>query len=65
MQSVVESGVEADSITLDRVTPQNIGTIIAYYEILTSLIGSMFGVNTYNQPGVELGKQILYKNLSK
>jgi len=64
MQSVVESGVDADSITLDRVTPANIGTIIAYYELLTSLIGSIFGVNTYNQPGVELGKQILYKNLS-
>lgn len=65
MQSVTESGVSTDSITLDRVTPANIGKIIAYYELLTSLIGSIFGVNTYNQPGVELGKQILYKNLSK
>ncbi len=65
MQSVTESGVSTDSITLDRVTPANIGKIIAYYELLTSLIGSIFDVNTYNQPGVELGKQILYKNLSK
>lgn len=64
MQSVVESGIAADTITMDRVSPENIGSIMAYYEILTSLIGSMFGVNTYNQPGVELGKQILYKNLS-
>jgi glucose-6-phosphate isomerase len=65
MQSVVESGVSADAITLDKVTPQNIGAIIAYYELLTSLIGAMLMVNTYDQPGVELGKVILYKNLSE
>ena len=65
MQSVIESGVGADAITLDRVTPENIGSLLAYYELLTSLVGSMLDVNTYNQPGVELGKQILYKNLEK
>jgi len=63
MQSVVESGVDADMITLDRISGENIGAMIIYYELLTSLVGAMFGVNTYNQPGVELGKEILYKNL--
>lgn len=63
MQSVIESGVSADAITLDTVTPQNIGAMIVYYELLTSLIGAMLMVNTYDQPGVELGKVILYKNL--
>ena len=65
LQSVVESGVAADSITFDTISPENIGAILAYYELLTSLVGSMFRVNTYDQPGVELGKQILYKNLQK
>ena len=32
-----------------------------YYEILTSLIGAMLNINTYDQPGVELGKVILGK----
>ena len=63
MQSVIESGVAADSITFDKITPENIGAIIAYYELLTSLVGNMLRVSTYDQPGVELGKQILYKNL--
>lgn len=63
MQSVIQSGIAADAITFDEVTPVNVGAIIAYYELLTSLIGSMLDINTYNQPGVELGKQILYKNL--
>ncbi len=63
MQSVVQAGVSTDAITLDKVTPQNIGALIIYYELLTSLVGAMLDIDTYNQPGVELGKTILYKNL--
>jgi len=63
MHSVIESGIGCDTITLDKISEYNIGAMIIYYELLTSLVGTMFDVNTYNQPGVELGKQILYKNL--
>jgi glucose-6-phosphate isomerase len=63
MQSVIESGIDVDTISLDKVSEENIGSLIMYYEILTSLVGTMLDVNTYNQPGVELGKVILYKNL--
>jgi glucose-6-phosphate isomerase len=63
MQSALESGVDADSITLDKISEKNTGAIIIYYELLTSLVGAMLDVDTYNQPGVELGKTILYKNL--
>lgn len=59
-QSLVQSGVAVDSIVLDKVDEANIGTMIIYYELLTSLVGAMLMVNTYDQPGVELGKQILY-----
>ena len=63
MQSVIDSGISTDLITLDSISEENIGAMIIYFELLTSLAGSMLRVNTYNQPGVELGKQILYKNL--
>ena len=65
MQSLLESGISCDKITLDTIDENNIGTLIIYYELLTSLVGTMFQVNTYNQQGVELGKQILYKNLGE
>jgi len=48
-----------DEIIIDTLTLQNIGELIMYYEILTSAIGSLLEVNTYNQPGVEIGKTIL------
>jgi glucose-6-phosphate isomerase len=64
-QSLIQSGVRVDSITFDKVTSENIGAVIVYYEMLTSLMGAMLMINAYDQPGVELGKQILTKNLEK
>ena len=65
MQSVLESGGNADLIKIGKISEKNIGALISYFELLTSLVGRMLNVNTYNQPGVELGKQILYKNLEQ
>ncbi|NPA11130.1 MAG: glucose-6-phosphate isomerase [Epsilonproteobacteria bacterium] len=48
-----------DEIILPEVNEKNIGELIMYYQILTSAIGSLLEVNTYNQPGVEIGKTIL------
>lgn len=63
MQSVADSGGNVDLINISDISEQNIGGLLAYFELLTSLVGVMLKVDTYNQPGVELGKQILYKNL--
>lgn len=63
MQSLVESGISSDLITLDEISEKNIGALIIYYQLLTSTMGKLLDINTYNQPGVELGKEILYKKL--
>ncbi len=60
-ESLKQSGVAVDSIVIEKIDEVNIGTIIIYYELLTSLVGAMLKINTYNQPGVDLGKEILYK----
>jgi glucose-6-phosphate isomerase len=59
--SLIQSGVPVDSIVMDKISEANIGEMIIYYELLTSLVGVLLKVNTYDQPGVELGKVILYK----
>jgi len=48
-----------DEVIMEKLTLENIGELIMYYEILTSAIGALLEVNTYNQPGVEIGKTIL------
>ena len=54
-------GVPTDLIRFDRLSERNVGELILYYELLTSVVGAMLDINTYDQPGVELGKQILVK----
>jgi glucose-6-phosphate isomerase len=63
-QSLIDSGVPTDGIAISKISEENIGAIIIYYELLTSLVGAMLNVNTYDQPGVELGKTILYSKFN-
>jgi len=61
----LQSGVKAvDTITLSEMNEKNIGVLIIYYELLTSLVGAMLEIDTYNQPGVEHGKKILQEKFA-
>ena len=67
--SIIESlenqkDIPLDSITISEVNENAIGSLIYYYELLTSLMGELIDVNTYDQPGVEAGKIILKKKLN-
>ncbi len=60
----VEENIPLDSITIPKIDAENIGSLIFYYELLTSLVGELIDVNTYDQPGVEAAKIILKKKLT-
>lgn len=55
--------IPIDKIEIDLVDEKSIGELMYYYELLTSLVGELMDVNTYNQPGVEAGKIILKEKL--
>jgi len=59
-----ENDIPIDSIIIPKADEMHIGSLIYYYELLTSLVGVLIDVNTYDQPGVEAGKIILKKKLS-
>ncbi len=59
LQSLKEIKIPLDVITLPHIDELHIGELIYYYELLTSSVGILLDVNTYNQPGVEDGKIIL------
>jgi glucose-6-phosphate isomerase len=59
MQSVLQSGVAVDEIAWKQIDEGSVGELILYYELLTSLSGALLEINTYDQPGVEVGKKIL------
>ncbi len=59
MQSIKEQGIDVDLIEIEKLDAYHVGYMIMYYELLTSLCGHFLNINTYDQPGVELGKVIL------
>lgn len=66
IEALLEQGdIPLDEIIIERVDEESIGQLIYYYELLTSLVGQLINVDTYNQPGVESGKIILKNKLQK
>ncbi len=47
-----------NSILVDRITPRTLGTLIALYEHKIFVQGVIWGINSFDQWGVELGKQL-------
>ena len=63
MQALKSENISVDEIRLDSLDAWHSGYLVYYYELLTSATGLMLGINTYNQPGVELAKLLLRQNL--
>lgn len=51
--------IPIDLIEIEEISEFEIGKLLFYYELLTSLLGKFLRINTYDQPGVESGKNIL------
>lgn len=60
-----QQDIPCDVVTISTVDEYNIAKLMFSYQLLTSCIGAFLQVNTYNQPGVELGKLNLSKLLLK
>jgi len=64
IEALVDKGdIPVDTIELECIDEENLGKFIFYYELLTSLVANMIGVDAYGQPGVEKSKVILKKKL--
>ena len=46
------------TIVLDAVTPRRLGAVMAMYEHKTTMLGTLYNINPFDQPGVELGKRL-------
>jgi len=53
------------TLTLDRVDPFHLGALLMFLELATAYAGRLYGVNAFDQPGVELGKQFTYAMLGR
>jgi len=62
---IQEKDIPCDKITISKIDEDNIATLMYRFQLLTSCVGTFLQINTYNQPGVELGKQILRDKFHK
>jgi glucose-6-phosphate isomerase len=53
------------TIQLDRVDADHVGQMMMLLEIATAYAGQLYGIDAFNQPGVELGKQFAYALLGR
>ena len=55
---VFEGNRPSNSILLDRLTPRALGSLLALYEHKVFVQGAIWNINSFDQWGVELGKQL-------
>lgn len=53
------------TITLPEVNAFTVGQLLYFYELETAYCGAMLGINTFDQPGVEEGKNATYALLGR
>ena len=61
----VDGGVPNLTVTVDSRDARSVGALIYFFEYACGLSGYLLGVNPFNQPGVEAGKQATYALLGK
>jgi glucose-6-phosphate isomerase len=44
-------------ITLERVDAEHVGGLLFFFMVQTAFAGGLYGINAFDQPGVEMGKQ--------
>ena len=57
-QRAVPGGHGSSTIVIDELTPRSLGALLALYEHKVFVQGVIWGINSFDQFGVELGKQL-------
>jgi glucose-6-phosphate isomerase len=64
-KALTEAGRPNSTIRLGTVSEENLGYLFQALEVQTAIAGSLYGVNAFDQPGVEAGKQITYSRMGR
>ena len=62
---VFEGNKPSTTILIEKLSPKNLGSLIAFYEHKIFVQGIIWNIYSFDQFGVELGKELAHKNLNK
>jgi glucose-6-phosphate isomerase len=64
-RALTEAGHSNSTIRLRATNEENLGYVFQALEVQTAIAGSLYGVNAFDQPGVEAGKNITYTRMGR
>ncbi|MBX6763438.1 MAG: glucose-6-phosphate isomerase [Rubrobacteraceae bacterium] len=64
-RALTEAGRPNATIRLDRISEENLGYLFVALEVQTAIAGSLYGVNAFDQPGVEASKRFTYSRMGR
>jgi glucose-6-phosphate isomerase len=64
-KALLEAGRPNATIRIGRIDEEHLGYLMQALEVQTAIAGSLYGVNAFNQPGVEAAKQITYSRMGR
>lgn len=63
--ALLESKRPTMTVQFPQISPEAVGQFLMMYEIAVSYMGTLLGINTYDQPAVQLGKDATYALMGK
>lgn len=65
MKSLTNSGVPTYKLTIPRLNAETLGALFFFFETATAFAGELYGINAFDQPGVEESKKLLHAALNQ
>lgn len=65
VKALQQVGRPVISVSLPEISSRSMGELLMMYQIQTAVTGKLYGINPFDQPGVELGKKLTRELLSK
>jgi glucose-6-phosphate isomerase len=63
--ALAEMGRMSCTLHLAGLTPQTVGEAIMFFQLATGYAGAWYGIDPFDQPGVELGKRLTYAAMGR
>jgi glucose-6-phosphate isomerase len=53
------------TLSIPTLTAETMGELLMFYQVATGFAGAWYGVNPFDQPGVELGKRLTFAAMGR
>jgi glucose-6-phosphate isomerase len=64
-KALTKAGRPNSTISIGAIDEEHLGYLFQALEVQTAIAGFLYGVNAFDQPGVEAGKQITYSRMGR